>query len=91
MNRRGFLGSLAAFAAQCTLDPELALWKPGAKTISVPKPVSFGGFGYWPQKAFEDHYVQPFLNELDRQYRTGKIIYNGFPFYTDQIVTTIQA
>jgi hypothetical protein len=40
MNRRGFLGSLAAFAAACTLDPELALWRPGAKTISVPKPLS---------------------------------------------------
>ncbi len=38
MNRRGFLGSLAAFAAACTVDPELGLWKPGAKLISIPKP-----------------------------------------------------
>lgn len=38
LNRRGFLGGLAAFAAACTLDPELALWKPGAKTISILKP-----------------------------------------------------
>lgn len=34
LNRRGFLGSMvAAFA----LDPERALWVPGAKTISIPK------------------------------------------------------
>jgi len=39
MNRRGFLGGLAAFAAACTLDPELSLWKPGAKTISIPQTV----------------------------------------------------
>lgn len=35
MKRRAFLASLgAAFA----LDPERALWVPGAKTISVPAP-----------------------------------------------------
>ncbi len=39
MNRRGFIGTLAGFAAACMLDPERALWKPGAKTISIPKPV----------------------------------------------------
>lgn len=33
MNRRGFLGLLAAAA---TLDPERLLWRPGAKVISVP-------------------------------------------------------
>ena len=36
MKRRGFL---AALAASLTLDPERALWVPGAKLISVPKPV----------------------------------------------------
>lgn len=38
MNRRGFLGSIAAFAAACALDPERALWVSGAKTISIPAP-----------------------------------------------------
>ncbi len=38
MNRRGFLGGLSAFAAACVLDPELALWTPKAKTISIPQP-----------------------------------------------------
>lgn len=35
MNRRGFLGVLAA---ACVLDPERALWVPGARLISVPAP-----------------------------------------------------
>ena len=35
MKRRGFL---AALAASLPLDPERALWVPGAKLISVPKP-----------------------------------------------------
>lgn len=35
MNRRGFLG---AIAAALVLDPERALWVPGAKKISIPKP-----------------------------------------------------
>ena len=38
MNRRGFLSFLSAAVAGATLDPELALWKPGAKLISIPKP-----------------------------------------------------
>lgn len=37
MNRRSFLAALAAGLA---LDPERALWRPGAKLISVPKPPS---------------------------------------------------
>lgn len=36
LSRRGFFGSVAAFAAACTLDPELLLWKPGEKTIFLP-------------------------------------------------------
>lgn len=35
MNRRSFLTSLAA---ALTLDPERALWVPGQKLISIPKP-----------------------------------------------------
>lgn len=37
-SRRGFLGSIATFAAACTLDPELALFVPGKKLISIPEP-----------------------------------------------------
>ena len=42
-SRRGFLGSIATFAAACTLDPELALFVPGKKLISIPKPRGRGG------------------------------------------------
>ena len=35
MNRRGFLHALMGAAV---LDPERALWVPGAKTISISKP-----------------------------------------------------
>jgi len=38
MKRRGFLGLFAGAIAGATLDPERALWIPGAKTISIPKP-----------------------------------------------------
>ena len=40
MNRRGFIGMLGAVAASAVLDPERALWVPGAKTISIPPVVS---------------------------------------------------
>ena len=36
MNRRAFLGFLAAAGAAFQKDPERALWVPGAKTISIP-------------------------------------------------------
>lgn len=36
--RRGFLGMLGAVIAGATLDPEFALWVPGKKLISIPKP-----------------------------------------------------
>lgn len=41
MRRRAFLGLLAASFAGVALDPERALWVPGAKTIFLPaaKPV----------------------------------------------------
>ncbi|MCR4375868.1 MAG: twin-arginine translocation signal domain-containing protein [Acidobacteria bacterium] len=41
MNRRHFLGMLAAGAAGMVLDPEMLLWRPGAKTIFLPpaKPI----------------------------------------------------
>ena len=37
-SRRGFLGALAGLVSGVVLDPELLLWKPGAKTISIPAP-----------------------------------------------------
>lgn len=36
MNRRGFLRFLGAGAAGLVLDPEMLLWRPGAKTILLP-------------------------------------------------------
>jgi len=35
MNRRGFIGALLGAA---TLDPERALWVPGKRLISIPRP-----------------------------------------------------
>ena len=35
LGRRGFLGALAA---ALVFDPERALWRPGEKLISIPKP-----------------------------------------------------
>lgn len=36
MNRRGFLGALAGVIAAGVVDPELLLWRPGAKTWFLP-------------------------------------------------------
>jgi len=43
--RRGFLGALAAAIAgskvvEMVLDPERLLWRPGAKLISIPAPLT---------------------------------------------------
>lgn len=38
MKRRAFLGTLTTLAAGFILDPEMALWRPGAKTIFLPTP-----------------------------------------------------
>lgn len=38
MNRRSFLSLLGLGAAAMVLDPELALWKPGATTHILPPP-----------------------------------------------------
>lgn len=40
MNRRHFLSALAASVAGATFDPERALFVPGKKLISIPKPSS---------------------------------------------------
>lgn len=36
MNRRGFIGALAGFAAGMVMDPERALWVPVARVFSIP-------------------------------------------------------
>lgn len=40
MNRRRFLSLFGVTAAAIAADPELALWTPGAKLISIPSVVS---------------------------------------------------
>jgi hypothetical protein len=67
MNRRGFLGSLAGFAAALTLEPEKALWVPGQKLISIPKPM--------PVLSVDD-YQRLYIDVLDRMYLG---YYNEYP------------
>jgi hypothetical protein len=40
MNRRSFLSLFGVTAAAIAADPELALWRPGAKLISIPSVVA---------------------------------------------------
>lgn len=37
--------ALFALAAAAVLDPERLLWRPGAKLVSIPKAMSFQGWG----------------------------------------------
>lgn len=55
MNRRGLLGALAA---ACVLDPERALWVPGAKVISIPAPpvMRFWPPLFWPNDGRVEHW-----------------------------------
>lgn len=59
MNRRGFLGILGAAAAGFALDPELALWVPGRKSIFLPPVTHFRGVapnvGQIVASAWEDY------------------------------------
>jgi hypothetical protein len=41
--RRGFLGIIGAAMAVAALDPERALWVPGKRMISIPKPLATAG------------------------------------------------
>lgn len=34
--RRGFLGGVTAFATACAIDPEMLLWRPGARKFFIP-------------------------------------------------------
>jgi hypothetical protein len=72
MNRRGFLGAIAAAVAGAALDPERALWVPGAKLYSVPAPVvapvpSLTVVGAW----FQVGDVLTFGEDLTRYVVTG--------------------
>jgi hypothetical protein len=58
MNRRGFLGALAAAIAGATLDPESLVWQPGRKLISIPKPP------FIPEPSVS--WLRGFLNQGDR-------------------------
>ena len=50
MTRRGLIGALLGAA---TMDPERLLWVPGAKVISIPKPVV--------EKEFELEYLRDLM------------------------------
>jgi hypothetical protein len=63
MNRRGFFGFLLGGGAAMALDPERALWKPGAKLISIP---SIPGSVSIPQ--FRFFAVDPGMLEVERRY-----------------------
>ncbi len=56
-SRRGFLGVLGAALAGAVLDPERALWVPGARTISIPAARAI--------KAIADEYVGAFFTVGD--------------------------
>jgi hypothetical protein len=63
MTRRVFASLAAAFA----LDPERALWVPGAKTISVPKPAPFRCLVWEDGTRFEAGVaIINYFRELDR-------------------------
>jgi hypothetical protein len=53
LSRRGFLGALAA---ALVLDPERALWVPGAKLISIPAPAS----PFWIDERRVQHWLRGF-------------------------------
>ena len=64
MTRRGLIGALIGAA---TLDPERLLWVPGAKVISIPKPVVAGNLFLTPYE-----FAQMYLNHLNLELRFHK-------------------
>ncbi len=79
MTRRNLLGALLGAA---TLDPERLLWVPGAKVISIPKPLPHTRWkygSYWDPKAMM--YILrveagQLVNDGDQL-----VAYNGFPAF----------
>lgn len=49
-NRRWFLGGSAAFAAQCVIDPEFALWVPGQRSFFIPDAIVSPDEYYGPRR-----------------------------------------
>jgi hypothetical protein len=64
MTRRGLIGALLGAA---TMDPERLLWVPGAKTISIPKPVVATGNRFLTVDEFTEMWLRQFRLEIDRQ------------------------
>jgi hypothetical protein len=54
VNRRGFLGTLAAAVTGAVLDPELLLWKPGEKTFFLPSVQPVALLDEWYDASWED-------------------------------------
>ncbi len=63
MNRRGFLSSIAGFAAACTLDQERALWVRGAKLVSIPRKSALSDL-----EQFQEMYIRPFVEHEMRMF-----------------------
>jgi hypothetical protein len=69
VNRRGFFGVLLGAGASLSLDPERALWKPGAKLISVPKRVSMAERRFFGvQAVFPNRDLRLSLQDFERRY-----------------------
>lgn len=80
MNRRAFIGALAAATAGFALDPERLLWRPGAKTIFLPAAtplwvpavgdlVALGGidnatFSFWRNQQDDRVYINAGLRNM---------------------------
>ena len=66
MTRRSLFGVLASAAAAFALDPERALWVPGAKTISIPEPVQIPRYFPFVSGAALRAFCETQANEMDR-------------------------
>ncbi len=73
MNRRGFLGVLAAAVAGTAFDPERALWVPGRKLISIPKefhcPIAFN-----PQFSVEFEFSDPLYSATMQEFHDRYLV-----------------
>lgn len=63
MTRRGLIGALLGAA---TMDPERLLWVPGAKTISIPKPVVSGN-RFLTVDEFTESFLREFRIQIEKQ------------------------
>lgn len=79
-SRRGFLGLATGIIAGMTLDPERALWVPGAKHISVPALKPEAKMTAWSYKEAETGWLQivPIAFELEISQALDSVR-NGLP------------